>query len=71
MVSNSPQDTVAGQFQTLVACNDCPIGTGGSIGRPIFLLTWEESGHTLRVVANSSAVFVGTPDAFSGKYRLV
>ena len=59
-----------GQFNTLVACNDCPRGTGGSVAKPIYLLTWKESSTAgLRIVRNQTTNFTGTPDEFSGKYK--
>ena len=64
-----------GGFQTIVACNDCAPGTGGSVARPAFLQTWAEvasrdasggSTSTLQVVNNQSVTFSGTPAAFNG-----
>ena len=72
----------AGTFRAIVACNECPAGTGGSVGRPAFLQTWVElgtvattaaatatttaTGGTLRLANNQTVAFVGTPAAFSG-----
>ena len=57
--SSSP----AGTFRTIVGCNDC---AGGSVGRPAFLQTWLDTGGSLKLVANESVRYTGTPPAFNG-----
>lgn len=57
-----------GRFNALVGCNDCwgtGHGEGGAMGHPWYLQTWQDDGETLRVVANRSIAFEGTPAVFA------
>jgi hypothetical protein len=64
-----------GTFQTIVACNDCAPGTGGSVGlQPAFLQTWQDDGDQvasgmLRLINNQTIRFAGTPHAFNGSLK--
>lgn len=60
---NAGSEDTPGQFNTIVACNDCLV-PGGSVDQPAFLQTWIDTGRTLALVANKSATFSGTPDSF-------
>ena len=57
-----------GRFRTVVACDAGHACPNGSMDRPFFMQTWQDSkGGGLRVVvANQSISFVGAPPAFAG-----
>ena len=51
----------AGEFSTLVGCNDC---RGGTLQKPNYLQTWVDDGTTLKLTKNVSVTFSGFPSTF-------
>jgi hypothetical protein len=52
---------VPGVFRSIVGCNDC---LGGSMRYPTYMQTWADLGDSLRLTANVTIKYTGTPPAF-------